>query len=1093
VLILGGCAASSPGDSRTGFYINLNDYPLYIKNGFNPADALVLPDLSDGSWLAKSPAERRGPANIESLRLPDTPRRFFLSPFKEKVREYTILIPFTVSPEQFEVINGKEPLLPGMFLAALGDNWEIFLNGTRVKSEVHLDEEGQIRSSRGWRYISFPLSRSFFTQGTNILAFRVIGMPHADVTGLWYGGPYYIDRYETILKNHNESLVLFLCGSYVLVGLYHFLIFLNRPGNRDNLYHSIFSTLLAIYFLVRSHAIYSLIPNANIGFRIEYLCLYLMVPMIVVFLEHLNFKKTTKIGRAFIGICLFFALIQVVLPNPFGDDALYVWWGFALLMIVYTLGYDILYVFCRDIRVRRKAGGNSSLAKILWRSLIRTPLGNVIIGSSIMCVTAVIDIIHSMSSHYGIIGATSYGVFIFTITTAIILAQRFGGLFRRLDEMNVLLEKSNLNLEATVRDRTRELERQTEAAESASRAKSDFLARMSHEIRTPLNAILGLSEVELQKNLPPGTQANLEKVYHSGAHLLEIVNDILDISKIESGNFEIFPEEYELSAVINDVIQLNIVRIGVRQLVFKLEMDETIPFKLYGDGLRLKQILNNLLSNAFKYTEEGEVRLRISWEERGDDAWLTFAVEDTGRGIREEDLGKLFSEYTQFEAAANRRIEGTGLGLSITKGLAERMGGTIRAESEYGKGSVFMVSLPQGIVDRKSIGGEVVEKLRNFRFIEDRNRSRGNNLIRSYMPYGKVLVVDDLQTNLDVMKGLLMPYGLQVDTVLSGQEAVECIRGGEVLYDLVFMDHMMPGMDGVEATRIIRNEIGGEYAGGVPIVVLTANAIEGNKEMFLSSGFNDFISKPIDIKRLDMALNRWIRDKQSEATLREAEHQNLGRPESRSKISGGPVDAEGEWLLDHAVEGMDFETALLLYGNSGAAYIPILKSFVTHTPVLLERMDAHLESSLKDYAIEAHGLKGACNAICAGEAAEMAREMETASKEGKVELVRRGHGDLCGKAMELTERLRALLEEWEAGRPEKEKERRDEPDQETLARLSAATAEFNSNATEEILGELERYRYEEGEELILWLREQAENFDYDAIHRRLEEVLNNPR
>jgi CheY-like chemotaxis protein len=424
-----------------------------------------------------------------------------------------------------------------------------------------------------------------------------------------------------------------------------------------------------------------------------------------------------------------------------------------------------------------------------------------------------------------------------------------------------------------VKERTRELEQQTEVAQSASRAKSVFLARMSHEIRTPLNAILGLSEVELQDNPPGKTRLNLEKIYRSGSHLLEIVNDILDISKIESGNFEIFPGEYEFSGMINDAVQLNIVRIGSKQVEFRLELDETIPSKLYGDELRIRQILNNLLSNAFKYTEEGEVRLGIGWEHRGGTALIGFAVEDTGRGIKQEDMEKLFSEYIQLDTAANRRIEGTGLGLSITRGLLDMMGGSITAESEYGKGSVFRVTIPQGIVDRSPVGREAAENLRNFRFIEDRNRSRGNSLIRSWMPYGKVLVVDDLQTNLDVMKGLLMPYGLRVDMVLSGREAVERIRGEAVRYDLVFMDHMMPGMDGIEAARIIRNEIGSSYARQVVIVALTANAVEGTKEMFLGSGFNDFISKPVDIKRLDMVLNRWIRDRQSEETLRDAENE----------------------------------------------------------------------------------------------------------------------------------------------------------------------------------------------------------------------------
>ncbi|MDR1898691.1 MAG: response regulator, partial [Treponema sp.] len=632
-------------------------------------------------------------------------------------------------------------------------------------------------------------------------------------------------------------------------------------------------------------------------------------------------------------------------------------------------------------------------------------------------------------------------------------------------EEKILQSGSLLIANAAARNEmTQDLIQAREEALNSTRAKSVFLARMSHEIRTPLNAILGLSEVELQDNLPDKTRLNLEKIYHSGSHLLEIVNDILDISKIESGNFEIVPTEYELSTVINYTIRINVVRIGLKQIVFKLELDETIPAKLYGDELRIKQILSNLLSNAFKYTEEGEVSLGVGWERRNDAALLDFTVRDTGRGIKQADMEKLFSEYTQFDAAANRRIEGTGLGLSIARGLVETMGGTITVESEYGKGSVFRISLPQGIVDETPIGREAAENLENFRFADDRTRSRGN-IIRSWMPYGKVLVVDDLPTNLDVMTGLLMPYGLRVDTVLSGREAVNRITAGEVRYDLVFMDHMMPEMDGVEAARFIRNEIGTDYAKTVPIVVLTANAIAGNRELFLESGFNDFIPKPIDIKQLDMVLNQWVRDKQSEETLREAENRAGERAEGAAQATQGDADAEGRWLLDHPVEGVDFSAALILYGGSGAALVPILTSFAIHTPPLLEKMDAHLETSLPDYAVEVHGLKGTCNAVCAGEAAALARELETAAVEGNAGFVRSRHDKLRQQALDLTKRLKALLAEWEARRPVRVKEERAGPDRELLARLSGAAAGFNSNVVEEVLGELVQYRYQRGEEL----------------------------
>jgi signal transduction histidine kinase/DNA-binding response OmpR family regulator len=1090
-------------------YINLNKYPLYARNGFDPAETTSIPDISGGFWRVKKPEElrgrngfgpsvwqakkireRKGMTSVESLDLPDMPRRFFLSPFKEADREYTMMIPFSVGPQEFKKISGKEPFQPGIFLEALGNNWEIFFNGHLVKSEMHLDGNGQITSGRSWRYVSFPLDRSLFVPGTNMLAFHIVGAPHLNATGLWYENLYYIGDYAAISRTRDESLVAAVSAVYFFVALYHFLLFLSRRKDRYNIYYCFFSICLGIYFLMRSNMIYMFIPNSDITFRLEYTSLYMLPSMLSFFLEHFNFKKNKRFSRIYTGICLFCAATQAILPNTFGDDILYIWWGVSLTELAYILCYDILYTFCQGVRVQWEYAGKTSLLKALRMSLFTTPMGNIVIGAAIMTATAAIDIINSIFLGYGIVNISRFGVLIFTIATTSILARRFGGLFSQLDEMNTLLEASNRNLEATVRERTRELEWQTSVAQAASQAKSDFLARMSHEIRTPLNAILGLSEVELQKELPSETQINLDKMYHSGAHLLEIVNDILDISKIESGNFEIVPVEYELSGVLNDVIQINIVRIGLKQIVFKLELDETIPQKFYGDEIRVKQILNNLLSNAFKYTEEGEVRLRTSWERRNDKALLIFAVEDTGRGIKREHFGRLFDDYAQFETTSNRRIEGTGLGLSITRGLVEAMGGTIGVESEYGKGSVFRLCLLQRIVDPTPIGAELAEDLRSLRFIEDRNRNRGNTFIRSHMPYGKALVVDDLQTNLDVMTGLLMPYGLQVDTVLSGREAVERVRAERVRYDLIFMDHMMPEMDGIEAVRIIRNEIASSYARQVSIVALTANAVAGNREMFLNSGFNDFISKPIDIKQLDAALNQWIRDKQNPAILREAESRGSRGPESNGGFDGAQTDREGAWLLEHPLKDIDFAAALRLYGNSGAVYMRILKSFVVHTPPQLEKMDGRLGTSLPDYAIEVHGLKGTCNAIGAKGTAELARELEFAAKEGRAEAVERRHGELRRQALALTEQLKALLEEWEAGRPPEAKEQRGEPERALLVRLSAAVGQLNSNDMEEILGELERYRYERGEELILSLREQAENFDYDAMHKRLDALLN---
>ncbi|MDR0452839.1 MAG: response regulator [Treponema sp.] len=618
--------------------------------------------------------------------------------------------------------------------------------------------------------------------------------------------------------------------------------------------------------------------------------------------------------------------------------------------------------------------------------------------------------------------------------------------------------------------------RAKEEAEAASRAKSAFLATMSHEIRTPLNAIIGLSEIQLQNDLPGDTRADLEKIYNSGSVLLGIINDILDISKIEAGNFELVPVEYDTPSLINDTVQLNVVRIGSKPIAFKLNIDDTLPARLFGDELRVKQVLNNILSNAFKYTKAGTVTLQVRWEKQGGDTFIIFTVSDTGQGIREEDIGKLFSEYSQLDARANRKIEGTGLGLSITKHLVEMMGGTIGVESEYGWGTTFTVRVRQGLVDERPIGKEVAESLMSFQLIETR-RSRGKNLIRARMPYGKVLVVDDVPTNLDVAKGLMLPYGLSIDCVLSGTEAIEKIRKEEVKYDAVFMDHMMPGMDGIEATQIIRNEIGTEYAKTVPIIALTANALAGNEEMFLNTGFNAFIAKPIDIMRLDVILNQWVRDKQSEETLWKAE-QEQASGEADAGASGG--------VLENAdMEGMDFAAGLKRYGTE-EIYLRILHSYATHSPALLEKLRNLTRETLPDYAITVHGLKGASYGICANEIGKDAEELEHAAKAGDYEKVNSKNAAFIAKVEASLEKLGKLLRG--AAENGNEKKKAAAPDRGVLEKLLDASRRFKPAIMEDLVKELESCEYESGGELIPWLREQLDNLEYDAIKEKLESL-----
>jgi signal transduction histidine kinase len=336
--------------------------------------------------------------------------------------------------------------------------------------------------------------------------------------------------------------------------------------------------------------------------------------------------------------------------------------------------------------------------------------------------------------------------------------------------------------------------------ENASAAKSSFIANMNHEMRTPMNVIVGLTDLMLEEGDTPSKLKDvLKKVSIAGDTLMGLIDDVLDISKVEAGKMDLMPEQYDVASLLNDIITFNMIRVEDKPLTFKLDISESLPCSLFGDDLRVKQILNNLLSNAFKYTKEGTISLGVDcqMEDAFENAqshnistphsplptphpsvWLSFYISDTGIGIRKEDIAKLFTDYNQVDTRANRTIKGTGLGLSITKKFVELMDGEISVESEYGKGSTFRVRIRQGFVTEQPINKEVVENLRSFHY-SDKKQMAHEKVTRSDLSYARVLVVDDFAANLDVAAGRLRKYKMQVDCVTTGQDAIDGIAAQE--------------------------------------------------------------------------------------------------------------------------------------------------------------------------------------------------------------------------------------------------------------------------------------------------------------------------
>jgi len=502
-------------------------------------------------------------------------------------------------------------------------------------------------------------------------------------------------------------------------------------------------------------------------------------------------------------------------------------------------------------------------------------------------------------------------------------------------------EKANELIMMKSLERERALTIQNDAAQAANETKNQFIANMSHEIRTPMNAVLGMAELLLQENLNELQHGYAKDIKTSAEALLDIINDILDLSKIQAGKLSLAPVHYDFGTMIEHTCSIARVLVEDRDIVFKLEVEGDAPGCLYGDDIRIRQVLLNLLSNAVKFTGKGHVQLTV----RAADDNVRFTVSDTGMGIKADNIAKLFDAFEQFDARKNRNKCGTGLGLSITKALVELMGGRISVESVYGQGTSFHVDIPMVLGDEALI----------------RQADGIGPVICA--PEANILVVDDNAVNLNVARGLLRLCQITAVTASSGLKAIELIRRNT--YDIVFMDHLMPEMDGLETTRIIR-----ELGIGVPIIALTASAVVGTKELMMAAGMDDYLSKPIMISRLKQILSKWL---PAEKQLHP------------SAMAGVPVDGEGSdraefWEKVGQIEELSISQGLDRVDGQRDSYEHTLKLMIKEIEKCVRNLSEFLEAGdMRSFCIEVHGIKSSLANIGAIELGSIAHELEVAS------------------------------------------------------------------------------------------------------------------
>lgn len=529
-------------------------------------------------------------------------------------------------------------------------------------------------------------------------------------------------------------------------------------------------------------------------------------------------------------------------------------------------------------------------------------------------------------------------------------------------------ELNELRDAQTALDRIQKLNREYEKAKDeavrANEAKSLFLSNMSHEIRTPINAVLGMNEMILRECTDKQLLSYAANIESSGKTLLFLINDILDMSKIESGKMEIVRVEYAPENLLMDLWNVIFLRAQEKGLSIRFSLDETLPRILYGDDVRIKQIVTNLLTNAVKYTPQGGIEMNVAYERKdGEEISLVISVKDTGMGIRREDMGKLFENFQRLDEEKNRNIEGTGLGMNITVSLLKLMDGEMHVESEYGKGSVFTVTIPQRIVCDEPTGD--FEAIRNRR---EQNLSRKQQAFEA--PEASVLVVDDNGMNLTVFKSLLKRTKMKITTADSGRQCLALVK--KEPYHIIFMDHMMPEMDGIETLHEIQKMTDFPNQ-DTPVIALTANALSGAREGYLKEGFADFLTKPIDGDLLEQTTAKYLPAELIQTA-------QSGGQETAGEIA----QADCERFLEF---GISLENGMKYAKNDLDMYLELVRLFVRDRGKQADMRQFLSDGNMPDYAILVHGLKGNARTLGAEQLADMAFEHEKRSKAGNAAYV----------------------------------------------------------------------------------------------------------
>lgn len=790
---------------------------------------------------------------------------------------------------------------------------------------------------------------------------------------------------QSEIPNMGLNMVI-LFSAFVLLAVR--LISVMMGGETGGLEHlTRFCLTVFVFFTIKTNVLSAIYGNQTLYSVIMYLCLMIMPILLQLYFEETAEGIDKKISKTLLILSIISAFVQLALQMFRILDFTYT--AFVSNLLIFLSAFSGIHIYAGRLKSK---GFQDREAALTVAAIV------------LMLVFYAADWVRIFTGGVGIF--VEYGRIGFAVFSAIManvhsvkLSRSFAAnaenAAKRLQREKEKVEEQNKML-VLARE---EAEAARQEAQDASRAKSSFLASISHEIRTPINAVLGMDTMILRESHEDNIREYANDIQNAGQNLLSLINDILDFSKIESGKMEIKPVDYELASLLGNCYNMIQVRAMDKGLFFRMENSESIPHLLYGDEVRVRQIIVNLLTNAVKYTEKGDVVLSANWEKIDEEhIRLIASVSDTGIGIKYEDQQKLFDSFQRLDMERNRNIEGTGLGLSITKQLVELMNGTIEVESSYGHGSTFTVAIPQTVRSFEPIGAIQAHMQENAAFGEEYQSS-------FQAPGAKILVVDDVPMNLKVIRELLKSTKMEIDTAESGKECLRMIT--QKKYHIIFLDHMMPEMDGMETLKNMK-WVAENKNSDTPVIMLTANAIIGAKDEYFNAGFHGYLAKPVKENELELMIRKYL--PKELVTLSgetekpdETEQTFFKTPEPKPKPK-----TENRSLMQR-LDFLDARAGVGYCAGSEAIYREVLQSYASGK--LRGEIVAYYEKEdWKNYCVKVHALKSTSLNIGAVELSEFAKALENASRNGDVDFVRSQHENILKEYDELLEKLREALE-----------------------------------------------------------------------------------